>query len=345
MPPKELAPGSPPIRDGVDADGGVALAAHRLPFSSFASKEARDAFLERVSAAPRGADIAALRDFYGLFNDALASEMKAKYSVIISEETMGGVPVQRVAPRGTPEGGQRLLINLHGGAFMWGAGSGALVEAIPIAAVANTTVVTVDYRLAPEHKFPAASEDVCAVYEAALRERPANRIGVYGCSAGAILTAQTVALLASRNLPVPGAVAMLCGAGGEFSGDSSHLAGSLIGAPAEAGPTSLFELAYMREARRNDPLAVPECSDPVLSAFPPSLLITASRDFAASSVTQFHRRLAANGVDAQLFVFDGLWHAFHIFCGLPESEETYRLVARFFDRKLGSINAHHKLTR
>ena len=97
---------------------------------------------------------------------------------------------------------------------------------------------------------------------------------------------------------------------------------------------SIFDTPYMQDADPNDPLAMPECDDSVLARFPPSLLISGSRDFAASSVSQFHRRLAANGVDARLFMFDGLWHAFHIFSELPESDEVHRIMANFFMREL-----------
>ncbi len=323
------------LRDGVDGDGGVTMRARRVPFSAFASDAARAVFLQRLGGAPAGADIAALRQHYGALNDALAREMAAKYAVDIVHEQIGGVGVQRVTPRGlSPGHGRRLLINLHGGGFMWGAGSGALVEAIPIAAAANAIVIAVDYRMAPQHIFPAASEDVCAVYKALLSNHAPDQIGIYGCSAGAILTAQTIAWLKAQNLPLPGAVAMLCGAGEDFSGDSAHIAAKLTGDSSEAAAPSLFDLPYFQDARRDDPLALPACSDDVLAVFPPSLLITATRDFAASGVTHFHRRLVSNGVDARLFVFDGLWHAFQIFCELPESEETYRVMADFFARTL-----------
>lgn len=326
---------APPARETVAADGSVAVDL-RLPFSRFASDVARRVFAHRISEPPATTDPLVLRAHYDRFNDTLADEMKQKHQVEIVDETIGGVRVQRVIPHAP---GQRaredaILINLHGGAFMWGAGSGALVEAIPIAAATNLQVIAVDYRLAPEHRFPAASEDASAVYQHLAKQFAPERIGVFGLSAGAILAGQTIAWLQHHDIPLPGAVAMLGAAGMDFSGDSNWLSAPTMGEPASQGPRYIFESPYMQGARPDDPLASPACDDRVLARFPPSLLITGTRDFAASSVTQFHRRLAANGVDARLFMFDGLWHAFHIFSELPESDEVNRIMADFFRREL-----------
>lgn len=319
----------------VDRDGAVTIPSQQVPFSVFASEKARAAFVKGVEPAPQSDDIAVLRAHYGRFNDALADAMQAKYAVDVSEEEMGGVCVHRVTPQAlrgaAPKRG--LLINFHGGGFMWGSGSGALVEAIPIAIAANTTVIAVDYRLAPEHLFPAAVDDACAVYEAALKDHPHDSIGLYGCSAGGVLTAQTIARLHRDKRPIPGAAVMLGGAGANFGGDLNYIANTLTGSP-PAPPLSFRNMPYFRAADPNDPLAAPERDNATLTAFPPSLLISASRDFAASSVCYFHRRLMANGVDARLVMFDGLWHAWQVFCDLPESEETYRIMADFFIRTL-----------
>lgn len=322
------------IRDGVAADGAVT--AIRLPFSSYASVAARRAFTHRVGDGPASSDPLEMRGHYNRFNDGLADEARKKFKVEVTDETMGGVPVQRVIAVSPQRAARQdaILINLHGGAFMWGAGSGALVEAIPVAAATGMQVIAVDYRMAPEHRFPAASEDTSAVYQHLLKQYAPKKIGIYGLSAGAMLTAQTIAWLQRKDIPLPGAITMLGAAGMDFGGDSNALNSATMGEPQSQTPRSMLQTPYMQDADPNDPLAMPECDDGVLAKFPASLLISGSRDFAASSVTQFHRRLAANGVDARLFMFDGLWHAFHIFCELPEADEVSRIMAAFFAREL-----------
>ncbi|MGC1304940.1 MAG: alpha/beta hydrolase, partial [Caulobacteraceae bacterium] len=94
-------------------------------------------------------------------------------------------------------------------------------------------------------------------------------------------------------------------------------------------------MPYLAGVPANDPEAYPAGSPAVLAKFPPTLLITGSRDFAQSAETTMHRRLTAAGVDASLFVFDGMPHAFFIFPDMPESHEVYGLICNFFDRHLG----------
>jgi monoterpene epsilon-lactone hydrolase len=315
-----------------------------VPFSTLASNEAREEF-ERILKAPPGPDfgrdIAAARRFYARFNDERLAEMRASYSVTTTSETLGGVRVDVVVPTAPipPKNRDRVLINLHGGAFMWGAGSGALVEAVPIAATAGIKVVTVDYRMAPEYKFPAASEDVAAVYKTLLKTYRQENIGIYGCSAGGALAAQSMAWFAAHELARPGAIALLCASGAELDGDSAYVAPVLNGqAPLPPGAKPALQLKnipYFAGVDPNDPLAFPSQSPAVLARFPPTLLIVGGRDYSASSMTTSHRRLRAAGASADLFVFEGMWHAFFIYPKLPESLETYDIMTRFFDQHLG----------
>lgn len=307
-----------------------------VPFSAFASPEAARLHMKLRSVVGPQGDIVAVRRFYGKINDDQLAAMRKAFAVKIEPQVLGGVRADMVTPAtGVAVANRnRVLISLHGGAFLTGAGSGVFVEAVPVAATARINVVTVDYRLAPEHLFPAASEDVAAVYGALLARYKPENIGIYGCSAGGVLTAQSVAWFDAHGLPRPGAVAMLCGGGAEGYGDSAYTASTLNGQPASA-PITLAGLPYMHGVDIHNPLAFPIESPELLRKFPASLLIAGSRDFSMSSLTFMHRRLRAEGVEAELFVFDGLGHAFYIYPDLPESRETYDILARFFDQHLG----------
>ena len=139
------------------------------------------------------------------------------------------------------------------------------LESIPIAAVGQIKVVSVDYRMAPEARFPAATEDVVAVYRQLLsRYRPHN-IGIYGCSTGGLLTAQTVALLRKEHLPLPGAVGLFCtGASDVGTGVSSVIAHATDGTPMDEFAKYLV---YFENTRADEPCAFPGRSDAVMSAF------------------------------------------------------------------------------
>lgn len=325
-------------RSRLRAEGAVEIGPLTLPYSSLASGAARDAFVADIKPPPPGVqgDIFALRAYYARQNSALADEMRGLFAVDVAEAQIGAIRVHVVSPiEPMRQNERRALICLHGGAFMWGAHSGALVEAIPIAAEMGVKVIAVDYRLAPEHVFPAASQDVAAVWRALLERYAPSALGVYGCSAGANLTAQSTAWMLRHDLPPPGALAMLGGGAGELMGDATWLGSSLTGEDAAAGgPMGLAAIPYFAGASWEDGCVSPADDPDLLRRFPPVLLIAGGRDFAASSVTDLHLRLDEVGIDSRLYLFDGLWHAFHIFPRLPESRRVYQIMARFFDRTL-----------
>jgi len=319
----------------------VEVPAFTLPPSDQLSEEAKAVLLRmRAARAPdlKG-DLTKQRAFYQRYNDDRLAEMRRHFRTSEERVSLGGVTVDIVTPGAAiqPRNKDRVLINVHGGAFMWGSGSGALVEAIPIAATAGIRVVTVDYRLAPEHRYPAASEDVTAVYRALLKQYRPENIGIYGCSAGGVITAQSVAWIRRQGLPRPGAIGTFCGTAAGFSGDSAYLAGPIAeGTAPPTGPLPpLIPMPYMAGAAGDDAAAYPLLSEAETRLFPPTLLLAGSRDFAASALTLAHRRLARAGVRSELFLFDGLPHAFFVWPDMPESMEAYHVIARFFDQHLG----------
>ena len=136
-------------------------------------------------------------------------------------------------------------------------------------------------------------------------------------------------------MPIPGAIGAFHGAPVTFAGDAA-LVQRLFDPRAEVGePPRVEELPYFQGADLADPLVLSAEHPDLLAQFPPSLLISATRDFAASAVSVMHRRLLAAGVDARFVLFDGLWHAHHMDVNLPESVETYAIIADFFRRQLG----------
>lgn len=329
----------PTPRASVDADGTLHIDGLTLPPSRYSSEQAKADLINRTKA-PRApalsSDIEVLREFFGKYNDALAERMKQLYSVRIEHKVIGGVDIEVIVPtQGISErNARRILINLHGGGFQWGEGSGGEVESVPIASVGRIKVITVAYRMGPEHRFPAASEDVAAVYRALLRDYDASRIGIYGCSAGGILTAQSIAWFDKVGLPMPGAIGTFCGSASPFSGDSIHIATALSG----ESRAELQEMTwpYFAGASATDPLVFPVNSPRLLARFPPTLLLAGSRDFALSSLFDTQARLEQAGVETNLHVWDGLRHAFFIDPDVPESKQAYEIIVRFFDRRLES---------
>jgi acetyl esterase/lipase len=117
----------------------------------------------------------------------LVSMTRSEYRVDIAEEKIAGIRTRVFTPKGKPMDPDRVLINLHGGAFALCADGCAVLESTPIAALSGYKVISVDYRMAPEAKHPAAIEDLAAVYREVLKTYQPKRIGIYGCSAGGAL--------------------------------------------------------------------------------------------------------------------------------------------------------------
>jgi acetyl esterase/lipase len=326
---------------GFNADGSVTSPAVTVPYSDVASPQARAFFPKMLAAGSKAPPITApieqSRAFYDRMNSDRAARMQKLYPVTIHHEAIAGVGTDVVLPAQgiAPENRNRVLINLHGGAFLWGAHSGALVESIPVASLGRIKVISVDYRQGPEYTFPAASDDVEAVYRALLKQYKAADIGIYGCSAGGFLTGESVARIIHDKLPVPGAIGTFCGSVIDIDGDSAYIAPLLNGQGVPARLLTLTALPYFRGANPKDPLVQPGLSSSLLAKFPPTLLITGTRDATMSSVLYSQQLLDQAGVPTELRVWEGMWHSFFSDPELPESKDAYRVIVQFFLHHLG----------
>jgi acetyl esterase/lipase len=262
-----------------------------------------------------------------------SAEARKLYPVNVEETTTAGVRTDIITPLSSPHM-DRVLINLHGGGF--NSDSGSLIEGVPIANLAKIKVVSVYYRLAPENPFPAAVDDVVAVYKELLKTYKPHNIGIYGTSAGAILTCEVAVRLKQLGLPLPAALGVFSGVA-DFSrpGDSWQMF-TLNGLPGYLEPTNSNHLpdeAYIGKTDRKDPVLSPLFAD--LHGMPPSLLVTSTRDILLSGTALLHRALLGAGDDSQLVVFEALPHAFWYHFELPETKEALELMAKFFDEKVG----------
>uniref|UniRef100_UPI0035C9621E alpha/beta hydrolase n=1 Tax=uncultured Sphingomonas sp. TaxID=158754 RepID=UPI0035C9621E len=259
---------------------------------------------------------------------AMSAPMLKKYDVRVEAATIAGVPVRIVYPKGVTSYAKRpVLLNLHGGGFT--VDSGSLTETIPIAALTGLPVVAVLYRLAPEHPFPSALDDALAVYQALEKGRAPSQIAVYGTSAGAVLGGELLAKLTSLNRPMPAALGFFSG-----SADLSTSGDSESWMPLPTGEKTLAAsiAGYIGKTDRADPILSPLHSD--LSRFPPTLLVSSTRDVLLSATSIFGRALIEKGVDARLVVFDGLPHAFWAYMPIPEADQANALMAKFLKSHL-----------
>jgi len=317
-----------------------------LPPSAYMSEAARRALIASQarpasSSAAYDGDIVKRRQMMQeVYFGPRIERAKALYPVDIKEQRIAGVRTDVVTPKAgvAPENRDRVLIELHPGGFSIGAGAG-LIEAIPMAEKLRVKVISIDYRLGPEHKYPAATEDVTAVYKALLEEYKPENIAIFGCSAGGLLTAESVAWFQKARLPSPGAIAILAAsADAQFVGDSHYSSAPFSGTTVSDRQGGSFEFMlrnYFDRVDLRDPLVSPVWSRDVLAKFPPTLIATGTRAHDMSATVFTHAQLTKAGVTAELHLFDGLPHGYSLDPELPESIDTYDLLVKFFDRHLG----------
>jgi epsilon-lactone hydrolase len=199
----------------VDDDGTVHVPEQAVPISSYLSPEAK-AYVTQHLKDMQHPETLAQDNGVPRFLKGYLERQKILYSVDREDTKIAGVHAYVYAPKaGVAEANRsRVLINLHGGGFSGCWPACAELESIPIAALGRIRVISLDYREGPNYKFPAASEDVAAVYKEMLKNHPPESIGIYGCSAGGMLTAMSVAWFQKHNLPRPGAVGIFCAGAG-----------------------------------------------------------------------------------------------------------------------------------
>lgn len=322
-------------------DGLIHVGPFSLPPSSLLSAPSQRLFVAQArlweainaSSAARRARSATATQLREAYSDALGATLQKqqlRYPSRIAEERIGGVRILRVRPAGGSVDPRHLLVSLHGGGFSLGAGAAELIEAIPIATAARMEVVSIDYRMAPEHSHPAGLDDVEVVFEALAQERLASSIGLFGSSSGALLAAQFVSRRIAAGAPKPGALGMFALGAAPAGGDSF----SIVAAIDRVRPTGGRRGGYLSNVAEGDATAFPAGSPERLADFPPSLLVSSVRDLGLSSVVRTHTALTALDVQAELHVWEGLRHCFYYDPDFEESQQMYRVAGGFFRRIL-----------
>lgn len=313
------SPPQPPLAETVSAEARAVL----TPLLAAGAQPELTATLMRNPVTRQAVRLAAAAHLKPL-NRARAE----RFGVEVRKSRIAGVPLKLVNRRGVDAAAEkRLLINFHGGGFMVDAGS--LTETIPLAGLTSIPVTSVMYRMAPEHPYPAAVDDALMVYRDALTRRDARAIGIYGSSAGAVLTLQLLARIKHERLPQPGAAGVFSGAADlGVIGDCEGFLPSIMGTRTAA--QTLDE--YAGATPRTDPLLSPSRGD--LTGLPPTMVMTSTRDQLLSHSLLADLALRRAGVEVDLRVYEGMPHAFWGWIDCPESEVALQAQADFFIRHL-----------
>ena len=230
----------------------------------------------------------------------------------------------------------RVFVHTHGGAWVFGGGDSALREAVWLAHGVGVKVVSVDYRRPPLHSFPAAIDDAIAVWQAVTKDQDPAKTALFGTSAGGNIALATTLKLKQLGKSLPSAVfAGTPATDLENISDTWH---TMVGldplGPRKGMVAGAFDL-YIGNSDPSNPLLSPINGD--LRGFPPTILISGTRDLLLSDTVRMHRALRKAGVEADLHVYDGQTHGDYmqnLIRSVPECEDAQAELFQFFDKHL-----------
>ena len=261
--------------------------------------------------------------------------LREKLGVTSEPTTLGGVKAYRVKAKTIPAAhAGKVILAIHGGGFVYNPGEAGTREAILMAGFGGYEVYAVDYRMAPDHPFPAANDDVMAAYKALLATHKPGDIAVVGTSAGAGLALALCLRAKAEGVPLPASLAP-----GPPEAAMTN-AGDTIRTNEWLDNVLVSADGYVAAARAVYVPAGHDLKDPQLSplfgdyaGLPPMIVTSGTRDLFLSNAVRVHRKLRQAGVEATLQVFEGMSHAQYLSeADAPETKETFTEIAAFFDK-------------
>jgi len=251
--------------------------------------------------------------------------------VHVEQSQMAGIDVDWLKPKGARE--DKILFYLHGGAYILGSRRTHRQLASHMAKEAGVTAVLPEYRLAPEHPYPAAIDDAVAVYRALLKEgyKPEN-IVISGDSAGGGLSVATLLALRHAGDPLPAAAVLLS--------PFLDVTASGESATTRADQDPWFDVSDMAvvaryycadESKWRDPLISPVFAN--VSGLPPMLIQVGDDEILLNDSTRLAEKLEAAGIDVEIEIWPNMWHVFQMFIGkMPESKKAVEKLGTYINK-------------
>lgn len=267
--------------------------------------------------------------------DAMGAGAEPPAGLGVEPITFAGMPAERLTPAGSLAAG-RVVLYLHGGGFAMGSCASHRAIAGRVGAACRAPVIVPEYRLAPEHPFPAGPDDALAAYRALLDAgHRSDGIVIVGDSAGGGLAAGLAAAIARLGLPAPGAVVLMSPfVDMTLAGDSYRTRAAL---DPWLDPAMFPETRdrYLGGADPADPAASPLFAD--LRGLPPTLIQVGDHEVLLDDSVRLAARLEAAGVKVTLEVVPEMWHVFQLFApALSEAEAALKRVGAFVEAHLSA---------
>ena len=260
--------------------------------------------------------------------------LSVPFGVRFSRSSLAQVPAEIVQVRSTATRSTNAVLFVHGGAFIIGSPVSHRSITGRLAKLTDATVFVPDYRLAPEHPFPAALDDVVACYRALLdRGYPRERIALAGDSAGGGLVLSLCLRLRSEGLPQPACIALISPWADLTLTRLAPIPGDAL---LRAGWLKQGARAYLQGRSAHDGLVSPLRAE--LTGLPPTLLQAASEEILRDDSRRLAEALHAAGVRVVHREYSRLWHDFQLYAGIvPEATQAIHEMAQFIGGEFARI--------
>lgn len=321
-------------------DGSVHVPARTIPAPTSISPEARLG-LAQAAALPLGvypppSDKAAWKQYVARADAGfkpMFDRMRGAARAEVEKIGIAGVTVYVATPHAPrADRSKQVRLTLHGGALVMLGGEFVGGEAAMTATESGCLSYSVDYRMPPDHPYPAAVDDGVAVYRELCKRHEAGRIAISGGSAGGNLAAAVTLKARDLGLPLPAAAVLLTPELDLTESGDSFETNALIDVVLKGRLRECNEL-YANGHDLRDPYLSPLFGD-FSKGFPPTFLQAGTRDLFLSNTVRMHRALLGAGVEAELHVFEGMPHGgFMVDC--PEGRELQQAVERFLAKHWG----------
>lgn len=292
-----------------------------------------NAVMRAVRAAPRISDGVSIRFARRFFRAPGFVRRRFTKGLSVAQGTLGGVPCEIVAPKDVAPG--RAILYLHGGGYFCGSPLSYRHLTGWLARQLGCRVLVPDYRLAPEHPFPAAADDALAAWRGLLAEMPDAKIALMGDSAGGALALATMVAARDGGLALPACAVLLSPWADLALTGASYRENRATDVLFRAEEMPHFAALYLGDAAPDDPRASPLYAD--LSGLPPVLVHVSSSELLRDDGLRVCERLTAAGGSCESRVGDGLPHVWHLLLGLlPEAKRDLGAVAVFAAKHIGA---------
>ncbi|HXX47223.1 MAG TPA: alpha/beta hydrolase [Myxococcota bacterium] len=264
--------------------------------------------------------------------EAMLAAAQLPAGVIREPREVNGVPAEWISMPGAAA--DRVVLYFHGGGYVIGSIATHRELAARLSAASGARVLLIDYRLGPEHRFPAAVEDAVAAYRWLLGAgySPAH-VAFAGDSAGGGLTLAALLAVRDAKLPLP-ATGVCLSPWVDLEGSGASMTAKAADDPiVQKGPLLQLASHYLGSADPRAPLASPLYAD--LRGLPPLLIQVGGAETLLDDSTRIAEKLRAAKVEVELEVWPDLIHVWQAFAMLPEAGQAVERIGQHLRKRLG----------